>query len=575
MSDPNDIKVKTESAQKTPKRMIKHQTSERSVITKDQTLGGNVVVRKRIPDTEAIKSDTPVDNASSEDINHQSLKLNITNIDAVLDGQNENHTETETSPPQQRGMLKTALIIILLFLLVLHLYSTGTNDKKDTPEDLNFSTYYGIADMKNYFETEKADDCSSMIIFRPALPQMILKSDNSASSFMALGKYGSGKTLLRCEYWKSLSSNNYVKIFISEEQITKYLNRFASSIGVNESYCQTQNCLNTWSANEFAQVLLSTLVTEFINTYDKRNFKDQDLVLDKKINLITIVCYYYNDEGTPKLEAFVNSFLGKGFGSKYKIENAEEQLRQENVKSDRQLLKHLQNDLEKFVILSQDFERLLLLMSVLRGEKFEGRARNKHVYGNTIQDLIEFSSFIRKSVKKTPVFVIDDIDENKLLVRNNEVNSAALESFCRSSISQSIIGAALTGNFYLSLFYPKVNNVNLENVIIPKDKFLTHIITWNRNSLINYADYVLEEMNKKASKKRCKPFPDFKTLVNYTNGKIAEIIDKILTPRELHLFMMELIIEMNGDANNVRIAFEATEENVRTAFTTASKSFRR
>ncbi len=63
--------------------------------------------------------------------------------------------------------------------------------------------------------------------------------------------------------------------------------------------------------------------------------------------------------------------------------------------------------------------------------------------------------------------------------------------------------------------------------------------------------------------------------MNYTNGKIAEIIDKILTPRELHLFMMELIIEMNGDANNVRIAFEATEENVRTAFTTASKSFRR
>jgi hypothetical protein len=64
----------------------------------------------------------------------------------------------------------------------------------------DFNRYYGLNNLKNHFTTPTADECDSNIIFKPALPQNILKADSSASSFVTLAKYGTGKTLLRCEY---------------------------------------------------------------------------------------------------------------------------------------------------------------------------------------------------------------------------------------------------------------------------------------------------------------------------------------------------------------------------------------
>ncbi|CAF0895418.1 unnamed protein product, partial [Didymodactylos carnosus] len=57
-------------------------------------------------------------------------------------------------------------------------------------ENRDFDSFYGITGLKNHFTTPTADECNPNIIFRPALPQTILKTDNSASSFMTLAKYG-------------------------------------------------------------------------------------------------------------------------------------------------------------------------------------------------------------------------------------------------------------------------------------------------------------------------------------------------------------------------------------------------
>ena len=504
---------------------------------------------------------TPDSDSSNKSTLSQNEQSDSTARIDVSSKSNQTHAATQNSQLYRTGI---GFIILVLPLFCLYLYQTMTTN--DPNENLKFTTYYDMADLKRCFETEKTNDCDSMIIFRPSLPQMILKSDYSASSFMTLAKYGSGKTLLRCEYMKSLSSNNYMKVVISNEQITEYFDRYVSKINRNEPDCKTQNCLMNWSENEFAQVLLSTLVTEFINTYHQMNFEYHGLVLDKNIKLITIICYYYNAEGTSKLADFINSLLEKGVWSKYKIENVEEQLRQEKANRDHQLWKHLQEDLEKFTVLRQKFERLLLLLFILRGEKFEDRALEKQLYGNTIQDLIEFSSFIKKLVEKTPVFIVDGIDDNKVFVRDNEVNTAALESFCRSSISSSIVIAALTGNFYLSLFYPKIDNINLENIIIPKDKFLVHTIDWNKNSLMNYADYVLSEMNKNASSTRCKPIPDFKTLVNYSNEEIAKIIDIIPGPKALQIFMLALAEELDRESGSADRSYLPSLTNVKNAY---------
>lgn len=91
-------------------------------------------------------------------------------------------------------------------------------------------------------------------------------------------------------------------------------------------------------------------------------------------------------------------------------------------------------------------------------------------------------------------------------------------------------------------------------------------MNWNTKSLINYADFILQGMDKEASRSRCKAFTDFKTLTNYSNEQNANIINRISTPRVLNCFMMELIREMNACANDVDAPFIATFENIDNAF---------
>ncbi|CAF1518294.1 unnamed protein product, partial [Adineta steineri] len=53
-----------------------------------------------------------------------------------------------------------------------------------------FNKYYGIIDMPNHFTLSQTEECRTNIIYQPALPQMILNSDHSATSFMTLAGYG-------------------------------------------------------------------------------------------------------------------------------------------------------------------------------------------------------------------------------------------------------------------------------------------------------------------------------------------------------------------------------------------------
>ncbi|CAF1022897.1 unnamed protein product [Adineta steineri] len=315
--------------------------------------------------------------------------------------------------------------------------------------------------MNNHFTTPNADNCTSTIIFKPALPQAILKPDYSASSFLTLAPYGTGKTLLRCEYYKSLRPDTYFKVLILNKEIDEYLQRFVEEKAMSGTDCDKESCIMKWSSDEFA---------------------------------------------------------------------------------------------------------------IVEGEGFPIKAFQTSLSNNVLNGLRHFALFMKKHVKKTAVFIIDGIDENRFFFNENNVNKKSLELFCRSSLSQEIIAMVMAHNFYLSVFYPKIDGINMEHAIIRKDKFPILVIKWNIKSLINYADYVLQEMNKNASSSRCKSFTDFKTLVNYSKAGHAEIINQISTPRVLHYFMLHLIEEMNHCANDVKEPFIATKENIYTAYETAAKS---
>ena len=472
----------------------------------------------------------------------------------------------EMSDGSSRLHVGIGIAAVLAFICLCWYNSSSSACNMAAAENRDFNRYYGIQGLKNHFTAPAADECDSNILFTPALPPAILKSDHSANSFLTLAKYGTGKSLLRCEYVRCLKSDSYLKVLILNKQISEYIDRFVKQNPQSEEHCKEMNCLRGWRGNELAQLLLSSLVTEFIHIFYQKQFQFQDITLEEKIKLITIICYYYNGFGTTELEHFINHFLKKSRNEIYEANRVIVQIQERNVAQDKPLLIHFKEDLRKFSILQREYERLHLLLAVVEGEGFQHRAIGTNMYGNIFNDLTHFTLYIKTQLNKIPVFVIDGIDENQYFFQNNAVNKASMESFCRSSVSQEILSKVMANNFYLSIFYPKIDGIDIQDAIVRKDKFPVHGINWNTKSLINYADYVLQEMNKNASKDRCEPFLDFKTLVNYSDRRIAEIIDKIPTPRALHYFMIELITEMNNDAADVESPFRATFENVNNAY---------
>ena len=437
----------------------------------------------------------------------------------------------------------------------------------------DFNRFYGIGMMKNHFTTPAADECDSNIIFRPALPQNVLKSDHSASSFLTLARYGTGKTRLRCEYYQSLNSSDYLKVLVLNQQISQYLDRFVLATSPQGRDCLSTNCLVKWSDQEFTQLILSSLVTEVVTQFHREQPSVSAVALDEKIDLIAIICYYYNGLSINELEAFVNRFLDKSENFTYRASQAQVQTRERNLYYDKPLFTQFKSDLKRIPILSSNQERLQLLLAVIEGEEFQHRINDKHMHGHTDRDLIRVTGFIRDHWKKSTVFIIDGIDENRYFFQQNDVNKASLETFCRSSVSQEILAMVMANQFYLSIFYPNIDGINIEESIARKDKFPIYTINWNPRSLSNYADYVLQEMDKNASSSRCRTLTNFRTLLNSSDPSIAEIIEKIPTPRALHFFMSVLVREMNNEASFVQTPFIATLKSASAAYEEASKSF--
>jgi len=255
------------------------------------------------------------------------------------------------------------------------------------------------------------------------------------------------------------------------------------------------------------------------------------------------------------------------FASPYKEQDAITQTKENNRYEDKVLLTQFKNDIQNFKILDLNQNgKLHLLLAIVEGEKYQHNAKRKQMHETVFQDLVKFSSFMKKHMGKKVVFIIDGMDENQNFFSNNGVNVPQLNRFYQSSVSQEIVVMTMANHFDLAMFYVATNGVHLSDVIIRKDKFPVYSVTWNTKSLINYADYILEELSSLSASSRCKPIPSFKNLVNYSDERIAEIVNKIPTPRALHYFMTELIREMNSDAAHVQQPFIANFDNINKAF---------
>ena len=285
-------------------------------------------------------------------------------------------------------LLSISVIPLVSYYIYAWISSSYSNPcNMNNAENRDFNRFYGITELGNHFTQPLADGCNSNMEFKAVFPQAVLKSDKSPSSFMVLSKYGTGKTLLRCQYYESLESNSYFKVLILNKQINEYLERFVTETSSKEKNCESIDCLEGWSKNEFAQVILSLLVTQFINVFSKEQFNLPDISLEEKVKLITIICFYYNDQGASKLENFANSFLKKTGNSMYSARNAMTQLKEQNKNVYKPLFSHYINDLKKLNVLRSDSKKLALLLSIVEGEEFQHESFENNMSEKVFSDL--------------------------------------------------------------------------------------------------------------------------------------------------------------------------------------------
>lgn len=267
-------------------------------------------------------------------------------------------------------------------------------------ENRDFNKFYGIEHLENPFKRVTTDEFNSQIIYKPVLPPAMLQSDRSANSFLLVGKLGTGKTLSRFHYYKSLDSSKYFKILILNKQINEYLERFLNEALSDKKYCETTNCFDRWSSKEFGQLLLSVLVTQLVDGYTEKPFDLPNISLDQKIDFITILCFYYNDPSVQNLENFVNAFLKKSTSSMYSAKNAVVQILERNVYQDKPLLTHLKRELNKLIVLRNDNQNLELLLLIAEKEGFQSSIIDRSMHNKVVTDLIYLTEFIKNHLKK-------------------------------------------------------------------------------------------------------------------------------------------------------------------------------
>ena len=118
-----------------------------------------------------------------------------------------------------------------------------------------------------------------------------------------------------------------------------------------------------------------------------------------------------------------------------------------------------------------------------------------------------------------------------------------IQTFINSFVNPDFLGLALGENPDLNvlIFLPKIDGITFDWV--RRDKIPITSIDWTPNLLNNYADFVLDNLRKE-SNGYCKKLPTFKELMS-NQWSADRILKKLRHPRDLHIFMTNLIKILN------------------------------
>lgn len=447
------------------------------------------------------------------------------------------------------------LVVALLWFLITPPKSCDL----DNPTNRTFESYYGIK--KNYFNQVNAERDENPF-FEGVVPDNLFFKN----SLILVAKRGGGKTAIRRRY----AEKKPIKIEFYNKQANHIFKNFVNNMKASKqikSLIKDHEYINNfWKAEDFEDSILYLFVESLLTNYTRdkstfttifKNLKNQD----EKLQLSLILCLYASHGKIITLEDFLDEmWMGNNWVAKKIPKSSFEET---DRITGRTSLKRLFSDLEalqdKISIIerSKDLvhrKSLELLFNLMEHFKYSS------IYFSKNDKISILTDFYKHNFKFTPCIIVDSMDEVNYFFDDKKVNHEALKKFIQSSLNHLILAKAFDGSLDLVYMFPLLPNIDIKNFIERRDKIPLVTLEWSENQLKNYADFLLREMQVR-QRGHCHTLPDFHTLVKYEENK--ELIKTITTPREINIFMEELIILLNGDCYKNK--FGVTQENAKKA----------
>jgi len=460
------------------------------------------------------------------------------------------------------------LCFLVLVVSVYYIFlKTPSSCNLEDPSNRTFDKYYGIS--TNYFDEVNAESDNNPF-FEGVVPDNLF----AKNSFILVAKRGGGKTAIRKRYIKSRTSTFLIEIF--NKQANSFLKNFVDykkeqlSLSDKEDY---EIIEKNWNSNDFEDTVTYLFVDSILKSYPqkkeiyKKMFK-QMVSQDEKLQFSTIICLYASYTHIMTLEELLNELWLGGNWIHTKIDKYPIEIKHQHHK--RTELKQTYKELETLQDKINVIERTQTNLNFRKGiellhDVLEEFKMKTNVVRNQDKILI-LSEIFKKYLNLTPLVVIDSLDEVSYFFNEKKINDRALEVFIKSSLNQVVISKAFDGTVNLVYLFPLLENINVSQFIERRDKIPFVNLVWSEFQLKNYADFLLSMMRSK-QRNHCQTLPDFYSLLDYDNHK--EGINNLKTPRELNIFMQELIILLNGESsinsfkpnsNNIETAIDKTEQ---------------
>lgn len=457
----------------------------------------------------------------------------------------------------------TLSILVLLVGFAIHSYRAATSHcNLDESENRFFHKYYGITELPfDYLSAEKMNGQTfETVFYNGNLPRQTLMS----TSYVLHGLKGSGKSSVT--KYESMQYNDRWVIPLTHDAIRDRLTFFQkhNHPGMNIS----STVATHWSKEDFAHMLLVELVLNMVQAMKIPELKERlisyakSMPISEKLRIIDIACVYFGSDVTVDLEEFVCDMLDLAWWQRRQVD-----VSRGVDTGDTIAVMGLWNAVKIRPVVPGSVNLMV------NAHRFiENKVTFLADKSDPFTEISSVAQFFQKALSTTPAIAIDGLDEVSEIFREPcSKDTSALTAFVTSAMSPRLEDMMVTGKLYWMYSFPGENmdyDQLFSSIGLRNDKLLIINMKWSTNELLDYADSVLD-WTRKRQVSHCADLPDIRTLLDYNNLPVnvtKNLLGKLRHPRDLHIFMQELIVELNKNSRTQKFQ-QALLSDVEEAYT--------